>query len=92
MLLIGLSLLLYPTLSDYWNSFRQTRVVARYTQAVAQIEDDQYESLWADARRYNQTLVNNKKRYHMSDRQRAVSYTHLPAPLDRGRSPGPWGR
>ena len=25
LLLIGLSLLLYPTVSDYWNSFHQTR-------------------------------------------------------------------
>ena len=28
LLLIGLSLLLYPTVSDYWNSFHQTRAIA----------------------------------------------------------------
>ena len=27
----GLSLLLYPTVSDYWNSFHQSRVVMSYT-------------------------------------------------------------
>lgn len=34
-LLIGLSLLLYPTLSNFWNSFHQTRAIAGYTEAVA---------------------------------------------------------
>ena len=30
-LFIGLSLLLYPSFSDYWNSFTQSQVVAKYT-------------------------------------------------------------
>ena len=27
---VGLSLLLYPSVSDYWNSFHQTRAIAAY--------------------------------------------------------------
>lgn len=34
-LVIGLSLLLYPTFSDWWNSMHQTRVIASYTEQVA---------------------------------------------------------
>ena len=30
--LAGLSLLLYPTVSDYWNSFHASRAVAAYAQ------------------------------------------------------------
>ena len=30
----GLSLLLYPTVSDYWNSFHQSRAIASYVDAV----------------------------------------------------------
>ena len=29
-LLAGVSLLLYPTVSDYWNSFHQSRAIASY--------------------------------------------------------------
>ena len=40
-LLVGLSLLLYPTVSDYWNSLHQSRAIATYAQAVAELEDKQ---------------------------------------------------
>lgn len=38
-LLVGLSLLLYPTVSDYWNSLHQSRAIATYAQAVAEVDD-----------------------------------------------------
>ena len=49
MLLAGLSLLLYPTVSDYWNSFHQSRAIASYAEQVAQIDNNVYDQLWADA-------------------------------------------
>ena len=39
--LAGLSLLLYPTVSDYWNSFHQSRAIASYAQAAAELDDDE---------------------------------------------------
>lgn len=51
---IGLSLLLYPTVSDYWNSFHQSRAIATYTEQVAEIDDDVYKEIWAAAQDYNQ--------------------------------------
>lgn len=54
--LIGLSLLLYPSVSDYWNSFRQSRVISSYSQAVAGMDDEEYEQLWAEAQSYNRLL------------------------------------
>lgn len=36
--LIGLSLLLYPTASDYWNSFHQTRAINSYAEAAESAE------------------------------------------------------
>ena len=33
--IVGLSLLLYPSVSDYWNSFHQSRAIATYAEAVA---------------------------------------------------------
>ena len=46
--LIGLSLLLYPTASDYWNSLHQSRAIASYAEAVAEVDDVCYEQYWCD--------------------------------------------
>ena len=57
--LAGLSLLLYPTVSDYWNSFHQSRAIASYAQAAAELDDDAYERMRADAIAYNARLAQN---------------------------------
>lgn len=67
---IGLSLLLYPTVSDYWNSMHQSRAIANYAEAVANLDDDLYEQLWTDAQNYNQTLLGKSNRYIMTDEER----------------------
>lgn len=64
---IGLSLLLYPTISDYWNSLHQSRAIANYVETVANMDDDTYEQMLADARSYNQTLVGKAGRYQLTD-------------------------
>ena len=69
-LLAGLSLLLYPTVSDYWNSFHQSRAIASYAEQVAEIDMADYERLWAEAQEYNQTLVGKSGRYQMTDEER----------------------
>lgn len=56
-LLVGISLLLYPTVSDYWNSFHQSRAIASYAEAVAEIDNKQYEVMWRDAVVYNRKLA-----------------------------------
>lgn len=56
----GLSLLLYPTLSDYWNSFHQTRAIAGYTEAVEKLDEEDYEKYLEDARAYNAALAGSR--------------------------------
>lgn len=70
-LLAGLSLLLYPTFSDYWNSFHQSHAIASYVEQIAELDSDTYERLWADAQAYNQSLVGKANRYDMTDEERA---------------------
>ena len=70
-LFIGLSLLLYPTASDYWNSFHQTRAIATYAENVAKLDNDQYDQLWEDARAYNQALPFRSNPYYLSEEQKA---------------------
>lgn len=70
-LLIGLSLLLYPSVSDYWNSFHQSRAIASYAEQVANLDNDTYDHLWEDARAYNRSLMVRDNAYLLSEEQKA---------------------
>lgn len=69
--LTGLSLLLYPTVSDYWNSMHQSRAIVDYAQQVSDIDRALYDRLWDDAQSYNQALTEKENRYELSDAERA---------------------
>lgn len=69
--LIGLSLLLYPSVSNYWNSLRQSRAIAKYAEQVANLDNDVYERLWAEAEAYNKALAQNANRYNMTEEERS---------------------
>lgn len=71
-LLIGLSLLLYPSFADWWNSFHQTRAIASYSEVVATMDDDRYDALWDAAWDYNQSLLERPNDYILTDEQTAV--------------------
>ena len=54
---VGLSLLLYPSFADWWNSFHQTQAIATYSEQVADMDDEKYEEIWNAAWDYNQSLL-----------------------------------
>lgn len=56
-LFAGLALLLYPTFSDWWNSFHQSRAIMDYTQEIANMDDAKYEQFLREAREYNEALT-----------------------------------
>lgn len=60
-LLAGLSLLLYPSFSDYWNSFHQSRAIAGYTEEVSSMDNDVYEDFRSQAQQYNEKLFLRQK-------------------------------
>ncbi|MCM1190344.1 MAG: class C sortase [bacterium] len=62
-LFAGLSLLLYPTVSDYWNSLHQSQAIATYVEDVANLDDEAYDQILADARAYNEALWSKPNRY-----------------------------
>lgn len=69
--LAGLSLLLYPTVSDYWNSFHQSRAIASYVDAVDNTDEKKLEEMRQAAEAYNEKLLSKQDRYDMSDSDRA---------------------
>ena len=54
--IMGLSLLIYPSFSNYWNQRHQTRAIAGYEEKVENLTDKQYQKLWNDATLYNTNL------------------------------------
>jgi sortase A len=67
---VGLAVLLYPTVSDYVNSLHQSRVIAEYSESVGHIDDERYESLLAAAHAYNEVLPEKANRYMLSDAEK----------------------
>ena len=69
---IGLSLLLYPTFADWWNSMHQSRAVASYVEQVANMDDDRYEEIWNAAWEYNRSLLYRPNEFLLSQEQQAT--------------------
>lgn len=89
---IGLSLLLYPTVSEYWNSMHQSQIISGYAEAVAAIDDDRYAAIWQAARDYNDSLSQEGNAWILSAEQKqmytqqlsvspngAISYIDIPS-------------
>ena len=68
---IGVSLLLYPTVSDYWNSFTSSRAITHYSDEVANMNRELYQQILSEAQAYNQSLVGRSNSYLLSDAQKA---------------------
>lgn len=68
----GLSLLLYPSLSDYWNSFHASQAVATYSEEVRNLNADKYDRLIWEAREYNAALPGRYKAFFLSESDRST--------------------
>lgn len=54
--LAGLSVMLYPIISDYWNSKTQSRVIADYDKLLSNMDNETYKSIMENAEDYNNKL------------------------------------
>lgn len=72
LLLAGVSLLLYPSLSDYWNSMHQTRAIASYAETVSQLDTAQYDEMWKAAQNYNRSLAQRETAFALTGEQKAA--------------------
>ena len=68
-MLIGVGLLVYPTFSDWWNSFHQTRAIAGYTAAVANMDREEFDRMWAEAEAFNTYLSQKSGRFNLSEQE-----------------------
>lgn len=65
--LAGLSLLLYPTVSNYVNSLNQSVAIGDYTQKVDELDVEKYADIRAQAQKFNQTLLNRENPFVLPD-------------------------
>lgn len=77
MLIIGLSLLLYPSFSNYWNSFTQTKVISNYSDVVAHMDSEAYQLAYENAREFNRKLQSRSNQYVLSEELQAEYQTQL---------------
>lgn len=57
MFLVGLSILLYPTVSNIWNQYRDSLLISKYDSVVSSdIESDQNAEMWKAAEEYNKQI------------------------------------
>lgn len=76
-LLIGSSLLLYPTVSDRWNAYHQSRMIISHAENVAKLSEDECERLISAASDYNKTLVGKSDRWNLTDEESKTYYSLL---------------
>ena len=77
MLLAGLSLLLYPSVSNYLNSVRQAQSILTYDNEVAALRQEDYQRLRQQAEEYNVSLLDRPSPYGLTDAQQALYPTTL---------------
>jgi sortase A len=76
--LAGLSLLLYPSVSDAWNAKHQSGIITEYEAEVSVMDDSVYEEALKAAQAYNKTLASTQNgSLELSDAMRAQYDTML---------------
>lgn len=55
---VGLSVMLYPTISDFWNEKRQSQAIINYDDLIVDLTPEDYTKLFDAADKYNEKLRN----------------------------------
>ena len=76
-LLSGLSLLLYPTLSNIWNSYHQSEAIASYRHHVADMKQSKEEEMLSAAHAYNKTLATGVTPLLNLTKSEIETYNHI---------------
>lgn len=59
MFLIGFGILVYPTVSDQWNTYRQNKLISNYETAVEEMTEADFSQEWEKAETFNAALAQN---------------------------------
>lgn len=70
--LAGLSLLLYPSIANYWNSVYSTHAITVYSERTRQLSEEEYTDIWEAARTYNGNAIAGSEEHQLSDSNRMI--------------------
>ena len=79
----GLSLLLYPTVSNAYNSWLHSKIIVEYAQQVDKLEQEVYDAEWKKADDYNAQLHNRDNPFALPETMQA-QYQNTLALADNG--------
>lgn len=71
MMLVGAAVIAYPTFSDWWNSYHQSRAIADYVAAVDETDPETIKKMLAEAHAYNNRLLKKSNRFVMNAEEKA---------------------
>lgn len=57
--LVGFGILVYPTVSNQWNTYRQNQLITSYDQIVQEMKVEDFSAEWERARAFNDTIEQN---------------------------------
>lgn len=57
--LIGFGILIYPTVSDQWNTYRQNQLISSYESQVSDLTEEDFTDEWKKAEAFNSNLTQN---------------------------------
>ncbi len=57
--LAGFLIFAYPTISDQWNNYRQSRLISSYEDVVGEMSAEEFAEEWAEAEAYNNMITYN---------------------------------
>lgn len=70
--LVGVGLIAYPSFSDWWNSFHQTRAIMSYMEDVSNIDPAEYQAIFDNAYAYNRARARAGNQWELSEEEEAV--------------------
>lgn len=76
-LIIGLSLMLYPSFSEWWNGRYQSRAINTYSEQIAHIDNEAYKAMWESAKAYNESLLDRSNNFILTEEQKALYDSQL---------------
>ncbi|MCR4637032.1 MAG: class C sortase [Butyrivibrio sp.] len=68
-LIVGLCIFLYPSVSNYLNGLKQSKAIADYNTALDSMTPEDYSSFWQTAILYNEKLANGVMDFNLTDEE-----------------------
>ncbi len=75
--ILGLSLLLYPSFSNYWNTSRSTRALNDYVDKLHSLDEETYRSILTAVQAYNEELLAREDPYSLPEEMRERYFAYL---------------